>query len=314
MAYQEQEHTSKTPAGGVIREGSAGEERERRREQYAGNGRSPAEIEEEIARTRAEMDETLAALERKLSPGELVDKALGYMGGPKEFYSNLGETVRDYPVPTTLVGVGLAWLMAASSGRLPAREHAGSGRFKEKFGHAKESLGGYTGQIKEKMHGSKESMGGYTGQLKEKIHETTESMSGYAGQVKEKFSETGERLHGRSAQFSGTGERISRYSEKGRERSQEIGGEINRLFHEQPIFTALAGLTLGAAISALFPTTQQERQAVRRMDEKVRDTVQEKKGDFEESAENILNAGKQAAREEGKKRDIITSEEDRLLH
>jgi hypothetical protein len=312
MAYQE--HSSTTVHKGVVREGSVGEGREEYREEYAGNGRSPAEIESDIARTRAEMDSTLAALEKKLSPGELVDKALGYVGGPREFYDNLGHTVRDYPVPTTLVGIGLAWLMAASSGRLPAREHTGSGRFKEKFAHAKESMGDYTGQFKEKMHQSKESVGDYTGQLKEKMHEAKESVSGYAGQAKEKFSETGERLHGSAEQFSGAGERISQYGEKGRERSREIGGEINRLFHEQPIFTALAGLTLGAAISAIFPTTQRERQAVRKVDEQIRGVVEENKEDVMSAAENILTAGKEAAREEGKKRDIFTGEEDTLLH
>jgi hypothetical protein len=306
MAYQERSST--VHKGVVVPEGTTV------REGYAANGRSPAEIEDDIARTRAEMDETLAALERKLSPGELVDKALGYMGGPREFYDNLGHTVRDYPVPTTLVGIGLAWLMAASSGRLPAREHAGSGRFKEKFEHAKESMSGYTGQMKEKVHGSKETISGYTGEMKEKMHEAKESMSGYAGQVKEKFSETGERLHGTTEKFSGTGERISEYGERGRERTREMGSEINRLFHEQPIFTALAGVTLGAAISALFPTTHQERQVVRKMDEKVRGVVEENKEDVASAAENILSAGKEAAREEAKKRDIITSEEDRLLH
>lgn len=305
MAYQE--HSSTVHKGVVVPEGTV-------REGYAGNGRSPEEIEDDIARTRAEMDETLAALERKLSPGELVDKALGYMGGPREFYDNLGYTVRDYPVPTTLVGIGLAWLMAASSGRLPAREHAGSGRFKEKFEHVKESMSGYTGQLKEKVAGSKESISDYTGELKEKMHETKESMSDYAGQVKGKLSETGERLHSKTEKFSGTGERISEYSERGRERSREMGSEINRLFHEQPIFTALAGVTLGAAIAALFPTTQQERQAVRKMDEKVRNVVEENKEDIASATENILTAGKEAAQEEAQKRDILTSEEDRLLH
>jgi hypothetical protein len=311
MAYQE--HSSTAPKGTVTKEGVITREGAVH-EGYAGNGRSPAEIEDDIARTRAEMDRTLAALEKKLSPGELVDKALGYMGGPREFYDNLGHTVRDYPVPVTLVGIGLAWLMAASSGRLPAREHTGSGRFREKFEHAKESMGDYTGQLREKMHESKETAGGYTGQLREKMHEAKESVSGYAGQVKEKISEESDRLHGRAEKFSGTGERISQYGERGRERSREMGSEINRLFHEQPIFTALAGVTLGAAISALFPTTHQERQAVRKMDEKVRSTVQEHKEDLGSAAENILNAGKEAVREEGKKRDIITGEEDRLLH
>lgn len=76
------------------------------------------QIEREADQTREAMAETLDALQRKLSPGELLDRGLGYMrehGG--EFATHLGNDIKGNPLPTLLIGVGLAWMMA--SGRRP---------------------------------------------------------------------------------------------------------------------------------------------------------------------------------------------------
>lgn len=75
---------------------------------------SPDEIEQDITKTRAHIDRTLDVLAARLSPGSLVDQALRTArdtGG--EFTLNLGRTIRDNPVPTALLGVGLGWLMLA---------------------------------------------------------------------------------------------------------------------------------------------------------------------------------------------------------
>src|SRR3546814_17920120 len=60
------------------------------------------------------MDEPLDALQRKLSPGQLMDQALDYLrNGPGGFASNLGSRVRDNPIPVALTAVALGWLMMA---------------------------------------------------------------------------------------------------------------------------------------------------------------------------------------------------------
>jgi Protein of unknown function (DUF3618) len=77
--------------------------------------RSPAELEREVRESRADVERTLDAIQERLSPGQLVDQVAHYMrdnGG--EFARNLGDTVRQNPVPVVLVGVGLAWMMLGS--------------------------------------------------------------------------------------------------------------------------------------------------------------------------------------------------------
>lgn len=78
--------------------------------------KDPAQLEQDIDRTRASLGRTVDELEHRLSPGELVDQAIGVArehGG--EFATNLGRSVKNNPVPMLLTGVGLAWMMASSN-------------------------------------------------------------------------------------------------------------------------------------------------------------------------------------------------------
>jgi hypothetical protein len=77
------------------------------------------EIEADLERTRRHLDETLFRLKEQLSPGQLVDQAVGLMRERRgdAYLRRLGETVRDNPIPVMLLAVSLAWLMVASSRR-----------------------------------------------------------------------------------------------------------------------------------------------------------------------------------------------------
>ena len=73
------------------------------------------EIERDLSGTRARLGATIDVLQRKLSPGEMADRAIAYAKetGGGAFGRNLAGTVRGNPVPVTLLGVGLAWLVLA---------------------------------------------------------------------------------------------------------------------------------------------------------------------------------------------------------
>ena len=93
---------------------------------HGGNGngtRRPEEILAEIHRTRDEMDHTLQAIEHRLTPGQLVDQGLEYLknSGAREYVNNLSSSVKTHPLPATLTGIGIAWLMAVGNKR-PAQD------------------------------------------------------------------------------------------------------------------------------------------------------------------------------------------------
>jgi hypothetical protein len=70
-------------------------------------GRRRDEILAEVESVRSDMDSTLSQIERKLTPGELVDQGLEYLrgSGANEFLSNLGTSVKENPVPVALTGI-----------------------------------------------------------------------------------------------------------------------------------------------------------------------------------------------------------------
>jgi hypothetical protein len=83
--------------------------------------KDPETLEREIDQVRAEMSRTLEALERKFSPGQLLDYYLGAVrehGG--EFAANLGNSVKQNPVPMMLTAIGLTWTMFSNNRPKPA--------------------------------------------------------------------------------------------------------------------------------------------------------------------------------------------------
>jgi hypothetical protein len=84
--------------------------------------KSAAELQREIERQRDEIDTTIDQIQRKLSPGQLLDEALAYAkgSGGAEFLHGLQRNVVANPMPVALLGVSLAWLMARPADRHPA--------------------------------------------------------------------------------------------------------------------------------------------------------------------------------------------------
>jgi len=72
------------------------------------------DLERDVAEERARVDATLDEIQRRLTPGQLVDEVLRQgRGTSTEFVANLGRTLSANPIPTALVGVGLLWLLLA---------------------------------------------------------------------------------------------------------------------------------------------------------------------------------------------------------
>ena len=86
--------------------------------------RDPEQLERTAEQIRADLDRTLDALERKLSPSEWLDRSLEYLrkhGG--EWSRDLGEAARRNPVPIVLAVAGFGCLVAASLRKRNAIEH-----------------------------------------------------------------------------------------------------------------------------------------------------------------------------------------------
>jgi hypothetical protein len=80
-----------------------------------GASRNPEQLERTADQIRADLDRTLDALERKLSPSQLLDRSLAYLREHSgELTRAVGETVRRNPVPIMLAVAGVGWLVAST--------------------------------------------------------------------------------------------------------------------------------------------------------------------------------------------------------
>ena len=211
------------------------------------NGRDPERIERDIDRTRASLGRTVDALERRLSPGELVDQALGLArehGG--EFATNLGRSVRNNPMPVILTGVGLAWMMASSNEpRAPVRR-AGYGGYQEWMSESAEESG--TDDPAGRLKGGVSSAKSAVGSLGEKVSRAKDSL---------KDSVSGMSDSARGA-VSGSGDRMRMQGERMRMQSHRLRSNFETLMEDQPLIVGAICIAIGAALGAAFPRTESE--------------------------------------------------------
>lgn len=211
------------------------------------NGRDPAGIERDIDRTRASLGRTVDALERRLSPGELVDQALGMArehGG--EFATNLGRSVRNNPIPVILTGVGLAWMMASSNEpRAPVRRSAaGYGGYQEWTSESAPDTGESTGALKSGISAAKSAVGA----IGEKASRAKDSLKQTAGSFGDSTSGT----------VSDMDQRMRTQGERMRMQSRRLRSNFESLMDEQPLIVGAIGVAIGAALGAAFPRTESE--------------------------------------------------------
>lgn len=193
-----------------------------------GRQREPEEIEAEIMRVRRDMDDTLSAIEQRLTTDRLMEQGFAYLrqSGAREFVSNLGTSVKENPLSVSLVGIGLAWLML--SGRRPSEA-------------ALYETGAEASGIRERAAEGLSRVSDTATAAKERMSEVARS----AGQ---KWSDTRT-----TASY-----RARRAMESTRRQAQRARQGFDYMLHEQPLALGAIGLAIGAAIAAAMPRTRQE--------------------------------------------------------
>jgi hypothetical protein len=230
--------------------------------------RHPDEIESDIERTRATID----AIQDKLTPGQMMDQVFDYArtSMPADFGANLGNTIRDNPVPVALIGVGIAWLMMQgpqSDGRArmrrrlaeygadingPAylRDSDDSSAEDSTVGRAFRKAGAMAHELKDQ---ASEVAHNLTGKASEFGHRLSEGASSMAGHARETMTR-----EGMSGSVGDVGARASEIGERSRERYYRTKDTINRRLDDQPLLLGALGVAIGTLLGAALPTTRRE--------------------------------------------------------
>jgi ElaB/YqjD/DUF883 family membrane-anchored ribosome-binding protein len=212
--------------------------------------KDPATLEREIDQTRANMDRTLGALERKFSPGELLDQAMEFArenGG--EFANNLGRSIKENPVPALLTAVGIAWMVASSNRPKPSISDA----YDERYSRNDFNTVGFD------ETGDEQEAGDEKEGLTEKAQRLKASAEGTLSEAGQRVKSAADRAR---QKLAGTKETVSsglrRTSGTAQFQTQRVREGFNDLLTEQPLLVGALGIAVGAAIGAALPATEQE--------------------------------------------------------
>jgi hypothetical protein len=246
--------------------------------------KSAAEIEREVHQSRAEIEQTLDAIGARLSPGELLDQAIGYFrdGRGGEFARNLGDSITQNPIPLALVGVGLAWMMlggqrVGQNGDRPESPYwdddpdafeddpyTGLAEEGMAYMHTGGDLpgGGYGDQrtglgedLRERGRAAKDKLGEFGDQARDAAARAREGVA-HAGAT------IADRAHEARGRITHAGARAARCAHDARARAGYYGRRarhgVLRSLYEQPLVLGAIGLAIGAALGAALPPSETE--------------------------------------------------------
>jgi ElaB/YqjD/DUF883 family membrane-anchored ribosome-binding protein len=221
-------------------------------EEMRGESRKdPDTLVREIEETRADVGETLDALQARLSPGQLLDQALGFVrehGG--ELARNLGDSVKQNPMSVLLAGAGIAWMMASQGAAGASR---GMRRGYSSYDESHESYG-------EGLSGDPERLSGET--FGANIPPDDVQEQGLGERVGERVDRVKARMAAARERMSGTAGAVSDRLGSGREharlQAQRAREGFSRMMEEQPLVLGAMGVALGALIGALLPASETE--------------------------------------------------------
>ena len=245
----------------------------------------PETLERRSESIRADVGETLDALQRNYSPGALVDRSMNLLrdhGG--DMATTIVHAVRRNPMPALLIGAGVAWMIAA---QLRSRgEEEGTtyetGSFDEDSQESDEK------DATQEMSGNR--VGGHLAGAREKLRTAATGAA-------EKVSEGARRV----------GARARSMADGASDQSRRAGEEIGRLIEEQRFIVGAAGIAIGALIGALLPESAKEDRllgpARDRMLRKVRSAGEQGLETAREKVHEAVDRAKEAVRDAGSRED-----------
>lgn len=264
----------------------------------------PEQIREEIENTRAEMSETIDAIQERLNPQRIKEEAteavreatIGRVedafhdasGTAKGMGATMIDTMKKNPIATALAGVGIGWLVMnarSSSGVQNADTIGASGRYRQTpYGSSMSTSGRseyYGGQTRYQSGHYSTHEEGRAGQVQERAGEM-------AGQVQERVGDVADQVQ----------ERASHYTDEAQHQMHRAQSQFNRMLRENPLMVGAAALGLGLVAGLAIPETEREQEWMGEARDSLIDRAQETAHDTIEKVQNVAEEAKDAAQRE----------------
>jgi hypothetical protein len=266
----------------------------------------PDEIRADIEETRAEMSETIDAIQERMSPDYLKQQALDTVrdaavgqyedarDSVKGASLSMWETIKQNPIPSALVGVGLGWLyMNRSSG---SSQQSSQYRYYQPSYGARYGYDPYDTRYGERydQEGMASSPGtGMGEQVGETMRDAQHRVGDMAGQVGHVAEDVRERA-------GHAGHMVQH-------QVQSTGSQLQEMYYRNPLGIGLVAVGAGLIAGLVVPETRREQELMgskrdelmQQAREKVEDTVERVEHVAERAAEEARHAAEEEAREQG---------------
>ena len=196
---------------------------------------SMEQLQKELEQRRKSLDNTLTAIEHRLSIQDITNNPLQYVQDSvlAEYGGSLRKAVNHNPIPATLLGIGLVWLLMGSQRASPR----GSETLLKKSPEPGTHLGPGVAAV----------------------HYRAPPTGTVPEDLQEKAQLTAQQMHVR-------GERMTDAVPRQAHKSAE---DDERALQEDPLALRFVGLALGAGIAALLPETRAEHQTMRQASDRL---------------------------------------------
>lgn len=254
------------------------------------------EIRAEIEHTRDDLSETVNAIQDRLRPSNVAATAKETVkNAARDRARDVAESepvqyVRSNPIPTAMIGVGLAGLaMLAFADREDDRY--GRRRYRAPRDWRTGARVDRPAQGGARAYSTYESADVYTPGL---------SSGRYDSEDEQYFGGAGQALDydGDERGWSGRG-RQRDWPERGRRMVEQRQNQLRRTWDESPLLIGAASAVIGAIVGLAIPETERENQMLGEardsMVESVQGTVREKVNEVQQAATNAANTVKDTA-------------------
>ncbi len=248
----------------------------------------------EIERTRADMSETVDAIQERLSPQNLKEQAKdrvkeATVGRAREARTGVVETVRANPLPAALTGIGLGWLLMSAR-----QQGSAQPRHRDDAYRHRTPTNEYAPEVDEYPLRDDEgaSVGEVVGRARDKVGES-------ATQAQDKAGDLAGRAQVRAGDLgSRTRDRASQLGSQARQQATRAGGGFQRMLNENPLTVGALGVGVGAAIGLAIPETSKEHEVMGEARDTVVEKAQEKAQEVQQSVQRVAEEAQGAAHQE----------------
>jgi len=274
------------------------------------------QLERETEQTRQQVTATLDELRARMTPGQMVDQFVDYAGhnSGAEFLRNLKSQVIANPLPLTLVGAGLAWLMM-SNGRSGGNAAPAFGRKLDRVAEGMsdatpeagdsiaevgaavvDSARSTVAALGEQARASQARLGEAARSTAASIKDKVASTYGSAATVYDDVSTGASRTVASVAGSAGTLGRSAADSSR----------SFMAFCREQPLVLAGIGIALGAAVGAILPPTDTEDQLMGKTSDDAKEGLQDLAAQTYDKAKAVGERAFEAAQEEAETQGLAT--------